>query len=102
MADESPLAVVMEGREAARTTLLTEQGAKDLANASAEILLYVSGAIGIAMAMGGMYYLWAHNQDGEASRRTNLRGVAMILIGGCMTIPAIMAAILPHAVLGNG
>ncbi|MCB5411747.1 hypothetical protein [Pseudogemmobacter faecipullorum] len=96
----SPLQVIMDGRDEARNSRLTEAGAIELSTSAANITMYISGAAGILVVAFGLFYLWQHNADGDNSRRTALRGVLILLVGGLLTIPAIIAAVAPNALLG--
>lgn len=98
--DASPLSVVMAGREEAKKSMLTENGLISMTNSATNILLYVCGAAGIALAAYGIYYLWdSQRMSPEVRPKSPFTGVFIILVGGLMTIPAIMAAIAPNAIL---
>ena len=96
----SPLTVVMAGREAASGSRLNEAGVRELAVSAANITMYIASAAGIGVVCYGLFYLWALSSEGEGTRRTVLRGVMILLVGGLLTIPAIVTAIAPHALLG--
>lgn len=90
----------MAGRDEARNSNLTREGIQGLSSNAADIIMYLCGFGGIALAAFGVFYMWQHLRDGEMSRRSGWRGVGAVLLGGLLTIPAIMAAIAPNAVLG--
>lgn len=92
---QSPLDVVLNGRAAADTTNMTEDGIEALAISGGNILLFGAGLLGVilgAFALKTLYY--AHSEgDDELARRA----WAMIAISGLITVPAIVAAIVPFA-----
>lgn len=98
----SPLTVITDGRDVARTSNLTEAGAISLSQGAVNLTLYISGALGIIIACVGIYRMWSSQADtGPDSRRVSVQGFIMILLGGLLTIPAIIAAIAPNAILGG-
>lgn len=104
LGQESPLQVVMDGRAAAETSELTEAGMSGLAQSAANVVLYVCGALAIALAALGLMELYAaSNPDSNFSpasqRATHSGGMWKIIIAGLVSIPAVIAAILPYAVL---
>lgn len=96
--DASPLQVVLDGREQARTTRLNESGFVILSQSAVNVVLYGAGAIGIFLVGLGLYQ--------KVRIERSMQPVAgnpwvMILFGSLLTIPAIVAAILPNAILGD-
>lgn len=99
---ESPLQVVMDGREAASTSNLTEAGMRGLAQSAANIVLYVCGALAIALTAFGLWELYRASDGASgygSNQATTEGGWWKIGIAGLMSVPALVAAILVHAVL---
>lgn len=85
---------------AVKESSFTGDGVKDSADNVTNALLYGAGAFGIALVIVGIYQLWKHQSDGEQARGSAAQPIAMILIGGLMTIPAIMTAVAPTIFVG--
>jgi hypothetical protein len=99
---QSPLEVVMDGREAAQTSNLTEAGMSALAQSTANVVMYVCGALAIALTALGLYEMYqASDADAGygASAATKEGAMWKLVIAGLISIPAIIAAILPFALL---
>ena len=99
---ESPLQVVMDGREAASASNLTEAGLRELAQSAANIVLYVCGALAVVLTMFGLWELYRASDGGSAyggHQATTEGGWWKIGIAGLMSVPALVSAILVHAVL---
>jgi len=91
-----------QGLEAVAESSFTGDGAQEAATNFTNVLLYGAGAIGIALVIFGIYQLWKHQKEGDQARGSAGQGVAMIIIGGLMTIPAIVTAIAPQILVGAG
>ena len=102
VAQESPLQVVMDGRAAAEASNLTEEGMTNLSQSVANIILYVCGALAIFLTAAALYELY-RAVDGESSygaqSATKEGAIKKLIIAGLVSIPAIIAAIIPYAVL---
>lgn len=92
---QSPLDVVLDGRAAADSSNLTEEGIESLMISAGNITLLIAGLFGIMLVASGIWTLWRGSND--ADPRLSRAGWPMIVIGGLMTIPAIVAAIVPYA-----
>ncbi|MCB5411746.1 hypothetical protein [Pseudogemmobacter faecipullorum] len=90
------------GLEAVAGSSFTGEGAQQAATNFTNVLLYGAGAIGIALVIVGIYQLWKHQKEGDQARGSAGQGIAMIVIGGLMTIPAIVTAIAPQILVGAG
>ncbi|NJM82512.1 MAG: hypothetical protein HC844_08445 [Tabrizicola sp.] len=94
----SPLTVVMDGRAAAATSNLTETGMTTLAQASANVILFVCGALAIlltALALWDYYRaqdMEGMHMEGEAKRAA----ISKLILAGFVSIPAIVAGVIPH------
>tara|TARA_R110000737_G_scaffold127218_3_gene159748 strand:- start:8131 stop:8472 length:342 start_codon:yes stop_codon:yes gene_type:complete len=101
--DESPLQIVMEGRDAAAHSMLSEDGMAELSQAGANIVMYVCGALAICLTALALNQLYIAHSDGTSFGGGNGAAVraawTKLIIAGIVSIPAIIAAILPHAVL---
>lgn len=95
LAAQSPLDVVLDGRAAADTTNLTEVGMTNLMIAGGNILLAVAGLLGVFLAAGGLLNIYRGHGDQDDQKVRS--GWLMTAIGSCMTVPAIIAAIIPYA-----
>lgn len=96
LADDSPLQVVLDGREKAASSNMTEAGVKELATSGGNLLLYGAGLAGICLVIGALFQLYrAHGDEmGDTAARSRA-GYAMLIIGSLATIPAIVAAVTP-------
>lgn len=92
----------VDGLAAVADSSFTGTGAKEAATNFTNVLLYGAGAFGIALVIVGIYQLWSHQKEGEQARGSAAQPIAMILIGGLMTIPAIMTAVAPNILVGAG
>lgn len=91
---QSPLDVVLNGRAAADDTNMTEAGITALLTSGGNLLLLGAGLLGIVLAIGGLMTIFRGHADDDDSRVR--AGWIMTAIGGCVTVPAIMAAIVPY------
>jgi len=90
---QSPLDVVLNGRAAADSTNMTEAGITALLTSGGNLVLLGAGLLGIILGMGGLLTIYrGHSDDDDSKVRA---GWIMTAIGGCVTVPAIMAAIVP-------
>ncbi len=64
-------------------------------------ILFVLGAVGIAMTAWGIWKLYKITSDGDQARDSAVGPIAMICIGGLMTIAAIVTAIFPNLFVGG-
>lgn len=100
---QSPLETVMDGRSAATTSTLTESGMTTLAQTTANIVMFTCGAVAIILTALGLYELYkAAEGDSMMGGRQANKSSAIWKIGlaGAVSVPAIIAAIFPHVVLG--
>lgn len=97
--DPSPLRIVMDGRKVAETSSLTEEGLIDLAQVAANVVLYGCGAIAVFLTALGLIELWRASDPGSygGSRASRSSAMWKLVIAGLVSIPAVIAAILPHA-----
>jgi hypothetical protein len=102
LADESPLRVVMDGREAAESSMLTEAGMRTLAQSAANVVLYGCGALAIFLVACALVELYRAS-DGDVAHhgaQASWSGAMWKLgIAALISVPALIAAILPHTVL---
>lgn len=104
---ESPLQTVMDGREAAQSSNLTEDAIRGtdtspgLAQQAANIVMYVCGALAIVLTASGLYHLYQAADGDQYGGQTATKEAAIwrLVIAGLVSIPAIIAAIIPYAVL---
>ena len=98
----SPLQIVMDGREEAENSSLTEAGMTTLAQSTANVVLYVCGFLAILFTAIGLWELY-NASDEQAMYGSNVptKGSAIqkLIIAWLISIPAIIAAIVPYAVL---
>lgn len=90
-----------DGLEAVADSSFTGDGAKESASNVTDVVMYAAGAIGIVLVLVGIYQLWKHQKEGDQARGSAAAPVAMILIGGLFTIPAIMTAVAPQIFVGT-
>ena len=104
-ADVSPLQSIMDGRDEAANSMLTEDGAQTMATSVVNTVLYVCGALAVLLVSFGLYQLYVvqeeQNMMGTADDRKRA-AYWSIVIGSLVSIPAIVAAIVPFNVLGAG
>lgn len=91
---QSPLDVVIDGRAAAADTNMTEDGITALAESGGNVILMTAGLVGIAFAALAIIAIYTGHNDDD-SRRVR-QGWSMLAISGFITIPAIVAAIIPY------
>lgn len=102
-ANASPLEIVRDGREEAANSRLNEDGMIAMSQQAVNIILFICGAAGILLTAIGIYQLWsgqAMDDGGYQASNSNKRGIIMIVCGGLLTISAVIAAVVPYAVLG--
>lgn len=90
-----------QGLEAVADSTFTSEGIEEGSATVLNAILYAVGAIGVAMVVFGIWNLYSHFKEGEQSRGNAGTGVLMIVIGGLMTIPAIITAIAPNLFVGG-
>ena len=104
-ADVSPLQTVMDGRDEAERSMLTEDGTRTMATSALNSMLYICGALSVVLVVFGLYQLYVvqeeQNMMGTADDRKRA-AYWSIVIGSLVSIPAIIAAIVPFNVLGAG
>lgn len=98
--DTSPLQVVMDGRAAAEDSRITEQGLINLSQSGTHAVLFASGMMGIVLTSLGVYRLWSVQAD-PRGQATTAQGLWMVGLGGVLTIPAVIAAVVPFWIVGN-
>lgn len=104
---ESPLQIVIDGRDAAQSSNLTEdgirgtEGSPGLAQQAANIVMFVCGALAIVLTASGLYQLYKAADGDKYGGQTATKEGAIwrLVIAGLLSIPAIIAAIIPYAVL---
>lgn len=104
-AQESPLQIVMDGREAAETSNLTEAGFRGLSQGTVNAVMYICGALSVILVAFGLYQLYlAQEEQNMMGTADDKKRAALwsIVIGGLISIPAIIAAIAPYNLLGSG
>lgn len=99
----SPLQVIIDGREAARDSILTETGMSALSQNAANVVMYSFGAIAVFCTAVGLWELYKASEGdtfmgGRASKESAFWKIG---IAGAMSIPAIIAGLFPHVVLGT-
>ena len=88
-----------DGLTEASTSTFTGAGVQTAAQNTTNAILFVLGAVGIAMAAWGIYKLWKISNEGEQARDSAVGPIMMIAIGGMMTIAAVVTAIFPQLFL---
>lgn len=78
----------------------TGDGVQKAAQATTNAILFGLGAVGIAMTAWGIWKLYKVSSEGEQSRESAVAPIIMIVVGGMMTIAAIITAIFPNLFLG--
>ena len=91
-----------QGLTAVEESTFTQAGVESGSAAVLNAVLYAVGAAGVIMVVFGIWNLYSHFKDGEQARGSAGTGVVMIIIGGLMTIPAIITAIAPNLFVGGG
>jgi hypothetical protein len=92
----SPLDVVLDGRDAASSTNMTEAGIKALAISGGNIILLVAGLVAVILTFVSVKTLYYAQADGDPQQ--SRRGFAMLALAGCVGIPALIAAIVPYLI----
>ena len=100
----SPLQTVMDGRDEAGNTMMNEAGITTLAQQAANATMFICGALAIiftALALKDLYFaqedagMMSHGGDRQRA------GMMKLVIAGLVSIPAIIAAVLPYTLLGQ-
>lgn len=97
-APPSPLQVVVDGRTAAKSSKLTEKGMAGLAQSGLNVFLIACGLAGVMMVGFGMWTRYQAELAGP-QRAGGPSAMWMIVAGSLLTISAIIAAVIPYAVL---
>ena len=95
------LEINQEALEAVAESTFTEDGVESAAQATTNSLLFFAGAAGIAMVMWGIWKLYKISNEGEQSRDSAGLAIGMIVVGGMMTVAAIVTAIFPNLFVGE-
>ena len=104
-ADVSPLQTVMDGRDEAERSMLSEDGTRTMATSALNSTLYICGVLSVILVVFGLYQLYVVQEEQNMMGTTDDRKRAAywsIVIGGLISIPAIIAAVVPFNVLGAG
>lgn len=98
-ANPSPLKVVTDGRTHAKTSKMTEQGLLATTQSGVNILLYACGGLGILLVGIGLYQQYWSFSDRAGPQASRVSPIAMVVFGSLLTISAVIAAVLPNALL---
>lgn len=82
--------------------MLTETGMRTLSQSAANVILYGCGALAIlftALALKDLFFAQDNDNYGGPSE-TNRSGIAKLIIAGLVSIPAVIAAVVPYTLLG--
>lgn len=90
-----------EALEAVDQSTFTADGVESAAQATTNAILFGLGAVGIAMTAWGIWKLYKVSSEGEQSRESAVAPIIMIVVGGMMTIAAIVTAIFPNLFVGQ-
>jgi hypothetical protein len=105
MADNADIRGALETNqqalEAVADSTFTGEGVGEAAQNTTNAILFALGAVGIAMTAWGIWKLYKVTSEGEQSRDSAVGPVLMIVIGGMMTIAAIITAIFPNLFVGE-
>lgn len=91
-----------QGLEAVADSTFTGEGVQEASQSVLNAVLFAVGAIGVIMVVAGIWNLFNHYKEGDQARGKASTGVLMVVIGGLMTIPAIITAIAPNLFVGGG
>lgn len=100
----SPLQIVMDGREAAAESMLSEEGARTMTQSAVNSVMYICGSLSVILVSFGLYQLFIAQEEQNMMGTTDDKkrdAIAAIVIGSLLSIPAIIAAILPYNLLGT-
>lgn len=104
MADNANIRGALETNQEALTAVgestFTEDGVESAAQATTNAILFALGAVGIAMTAWGIWKLYKVSSEGEQSRESAVAPIIMIVVGGMMTVAAIVTAIFPNLFVG--
>lgn len=105
MADNADIRGALETNqdalEAVAESTFTGDGVEEAAQNTTNAILFALGAVGIAMTAWGIWKLYKVSNEGEQSRESAVAPILMIVIGGMMTIAAIITAIFPNLFVGE-
>lgn len=101
----SPLEEVINGRYVAKNSNLTEEGFRGMSQGAVNAVMYICGALSVILVAFGIYQLYLaleeQNMMGTADDKKRA-AIWSIVIGGLISIPAIIAAIAPYNLVGLG
>lgn len=86
---------------AVEDSTFTGDGVEEAAQNTTNAILFALGAVGIAMTAWGIWKLYKISSEGEQARDSAVGPIMMIVIGGMMTIAAIITAIFPNLFVGT-
>lgn len=89
-----------EALTALEESTFTQDGVETAAQNTTNALLFVLGAIGIMMTAWGIWKLYKITSEGEQARDSAVTPIIMIVVGGMMTIAAIITGIFPNLFVG--
>lgn len=98
-ATASPLQVVIDGREEAKTSRLTETGLRGMFQDGTNLFLIGCGLVGILM-VGAALYMRYQQEAAHGGQVQRGNWWIMFVAGSLLTIVAVVAAVLPYAILG--
>lgn len=87
--------------EAVEESTFTQDGVESASQNTTNALLFALGAVGIAMTAWGIWKLYKITSEGEQARDSAVGPIMMIVVGGMMTIAAIITAIFPNLFVGQ-
>ena len=85
--------------DAVDTSVFTGDGVETASQSALDAILYIVGAFGVLLVAFGINALYKHYKQGDQARDEASKGIWMIGIGGCMTIPAIITAVFPNLLM---
>lgn len=89
-----------EALTALEESTFTGEGVETAAQNTTNALLFVLGAVGIMMTAWGIWKLYKITSEGEQARDSAVTPIIMIVVGGMMTIAAIITGIFPNLFVG--
>lgn len=95
----APLPTLKKAREVASQSNINKDSVLDGLGSFSNIIIAVSGAIGIALAVKAGMKLYKNIQDGDQGRYSNGSLAVSLGIGACLTIASIIVAIITNFII---
>lgn len=95
----APLPALKKAREVATQSNVNQDSVMDFLGITVNVITAAAGAFGLALAIKAGARLYKNVQDGDQGRYSNGSLVFSLVIGACITISAIIVAIITNFII---